>query len=363
MTTSHSNQPLDFAQINRVLITKLRYHGDVLLSSPVFQALKNHHAHIQIDALIYKDTLDMLSLHPAIENIFTIDKAWKNLKPWQQFYQEWRLLQQLSARRYDLIIHLTEHWRGFYLKHLLNIPYAVTAHYRRRENNRLWQRSFTHIYPVPPVRQKAASHIDALRFLGIPASAQEEQPSLFISQQDRQYVHQLLQKNGLSGKHYILTHPTSRFFYKCWPPKTMASFINQLTDRDHKIVVTAAPSPQEASYIKEMKKWLSKSVVDMSGQLTLKQLAAAIEQSQSFVGVDSAPMHIAAAVNTPIVALFGPTNTQVWGPNSNNCTIIQSNTATKPALKNRERSNDLDNCTLDIDVEAVVQATLNTIGQ
>ena len=66
-------------EIRRVLVIKLRHHGDVLVSSPVFSVLKAHAPQVEIDALIYADTAEMLTLHPAIANVHTIDRQWKKL--------------------------------------------------------------------------------------------------------------------------------------------------------------------------------------------------------------------------------------------------------------------------------------------
>lgn len=356
--TQAADQTLDFSTIHRVLVTKLRFHGDVLLSSPVFQALKHHHPHLKVDALIYAETHDMLSLHPAIDTIYTIDKRWKALGIRQHLSKERQLLGQLAARHYDMIIHLTEDWRGFYLKYLLNIPIAVTAQYTRRNNNWFWQRCFTHIYPVPKARHKASSHLDALRYLGIDASADEEQPSLTISDIDQHHAQQLRDKLGLRSKDYILIHPTSRFFYKCWPPQTMADLVRRLINHGHKVVVTAAPNQKEALYMQQLLKNTPESVVNLSGQVTLKQLAAMIQHCRCFVGVDSAPMHIAVAVNAPVVALFGPTNADVWGPTRAHSIVLKSNTCFKPGIVNGERPNELENCTLDISEEAVFNAVV-----
>src|SRR5258706_2454201 len=99
---------VDLASISRVLVIKLRHHGDVLLTSPIFSVLKRYAPHVEIDALVYGETREMLSLHPAIANVYTIDRAWKRDTPWTRLRHEWRLLRQLRARRYDLLIHLTE---------------------------------------------------------------------------------------------------------------------------------------------------------------------------------------------------------------------------------------------------------------
>src|SRR3990172_71975 len=116
---------IDLTALRRVLVIKLRNHGDVLLTSPVFTVLKNHAPHLEVDALVYQDTQEMLTLHPAINNVFRIDRRWKRLGPVQQLRHEWALLQTLRARSYDLLIHLTEHPRGAGLSRLLGARFSI----------------------------------------------------------------------------------------------------------------------------------------------------------------------------------------------------------------------------------------------
>src|SRR5688572_13344108 len=106
---------VDFTAVRRVLVTKLRHHGDVLLTSPVFSTLKAHAPHLELDALVYHETAPMLANHPAIDNIFTVDRQWKRQGVLAQGRDEWRLLSSLRERRYDLLVHLTEHPRGAWL--------------------------------------------------------------------------------------------------------------------------------------------------------------------------------------------------------------------------------------------------------
>ena len=110
---------IDLTAVRRVLLIKLRHHGDVLLSSPVLSALKTHAPHAEIDALVYHDTREMLSGHPALSQLHTIDRQWKKRGPLGQLRAEWQLLSALKARQYDLVITLTEHNRGAWLVRLL----------------------------------------------------------------------------------------------------------------------------------------------------------------------------------------------------------------------------------------------------
>ena len=103
---------VNVAALRRVLVVKLRHHGDVLLSSPVFQVLRNRAPEAEIDALVYRDTRDMLEGHPAISRIHTIDRGWKREGWVSQARHESGLVQQLRERKYQLVVHLTTHWRG-----------------------------------------------------------------------------------------------------------------------------------------------------------------------------------------------------------------------------------------------------------
>nr|MCU0805702.1 hypothetical protein [Burkholderiales bacterium] len=100
---------IDLATVRRVLVVKLRHHGDVLLSAPVFSVLKNHAPHVEIDALVYDDTRDMLSEHPAIAQVFTVRRRARDVSTLGEISDEWRLLRALRARHYDLLVSLGEH--------------------------------------------------------------------------------------------------------------------------------------------------------------------------------------------------------------------------------------------------------------
>src|SRR5678815_5671283 len=92
--------PIDAGLVRRALVTKLRHHGDVLLTSPVFTVLKRAAPTAEIDALVYRETAPMLAGHPAIAQVHTIDRGWKERGIAAQAQGEWTLLRELRARRY-----------------------------------------------------------------------------------------------------------------------------------------------------------------------------------------------------------------------------------------------------------------------
>lgn len=309
------NNVIDFKSIRRVLVIKLRHHGDVLLSSPVFSVLKNHAPHLEIDALVYRDTEDMLTLHPAIRQVYSIDRDWKKLDIFPRVTQEWRLISTLRSRHYDLVIHLTEHPRGAWLRFVTGARYGV-ARKLSDKKSRLWKYSFTHLYPwiVGNRRHTVELHLDALRRLGIQPDENEKRLILVPGETANARISTLLAQHGLHHKGFIHLHPASRWLFKCWQEQKVTRLIETLQARGHKVVVTAAPDAQEQAMVERILAPLATPPVNLAGQLNLKELAALSAQARCFVGVDSAPMHIAAAMQTPVVALFGPSGDKEWAP-------------------------------------------------
>src|SRR4051812_20152326 len=147
------------SECTRALVVKLRHHGDVLLAAPVLSVLKAHAPRLEVDVLLYDDTAPMLEGHPALAELHTIGRGWHKLGPWQQLRKELALLRSLRARRYDLLVHLTDHPRGAWLARLLRVRYSVAPIARGR--CAWWRKSFTHLYPLIRNRHQVEVHLDA----------------------------------------------------------------------------------------------------------------------------------------------------------------------------------------------------------
>lgn len=303
---------IPFAELRRVLVIKLRHHGDVLLASPMFSTLRRAAPACEVDALIYADTRPMLEGHPSIARIHCIDRAWKHQGMAARAHAEWNLLSVLRARRYDLIVHLTDHRRGAWLARLLRPRWSVAP----RQGNDFWRGSFTHFTPWTsnPRRHTVETNLDALRRLGLQPTDEDRHLVLVPGLKAEMRVEALMREHGLRTAGFVHFHPASRWLFKCWPADKVAMLADAVSTRGLPVVLTAAPDPKEAALIAEVKASAKGPLIDLSGQLSLKDLAALTARAKLFVGVDSAPMHIAAAMGTPTVALFGPSGDIEWGP-------------------------------------------------
>src|SRR5258705_399103 len=113
---------------------------------------------------------------------------------------------------------------------------------------------------------------------------------------------------------FIHVHPASRWRFKCWSTAKNAELIDRLAADGHQVVITAAPDPEEVAFVDEIRAHSRSTPLNLSGQLSIKELGALTARAKLFIGVDSMPMHLAAAMGVPTLALFGPSSETLWGP-------------------------------------------------
>ncbi len=295
----YGNYP-DLSNVKKILIVKLRHHGDVLLSSPIYTLLKKHLPQAEITAYIYGDTLPMLEGHPAIDHYILQKRGSKKLS------EEITRLRQIRKKGFDLAINLTEGDRGalalWASKASLRIgfdPGDSGFFGKKKIYTKLVKSS-----PYP--RHTVEQHLDILRCLGIFPTVEERNLGMHIPTSAYDVIPQ--------GE-YIVIHPASRWKFKCTASETFTEVIRKLVARGERVVITAAPDPAEIEMVDEILAPLDrKNIMNLSGQTDLKQLGALIEKAKALICVDSVPLHMASVFKTPVVVLFGPSCDQTWGP-------------------------------------------------
>jgi heptosyltransferase-3 len=313
MQQSPLRDAVPLGEIARALIIMLRHHGDVLLASPVAAALKLQAPRAEIDALVYDDTAAMLEGHPALAQVHGVGRRWKDEGAFARLASEASLLGSLRARRYDLLIHLTEQPRGAWLARALGARYSVAPAVPDR--GAFWKNSFTHLYPLARNgrRHKVEANLDALRRIGLQPGMEERRLQFVPGAAAEASVAKLLVAEAIGERNFIHVHPASRWSFKSWTPERNAELIDRLAGA-HRVVLTAAAAPAELSFVQSILSGTKSKPLNLAGKLSLKELGALTARARLFVGVDSMPMHLAAAMGTPAVALFGPSGEQEWRP-------------------------------------------------
>lgn len=346
--------PIGVDSLRRVLVVKLRHHGDVLLASPVFRVLAARAPEAEIDALVYSDTRDMLAGHPDISRIHEIDRAWKRQGLLVQARREADLLARLRERRYRLIVHLTDHWRGAWLAQLLRPRWSVAP----SRGGWPWRACFSHAFPLPKDRPRhtVEANLDALRRIGLYPAEAEKRLVMIPGPEAEAKVDALLAQHGLARGQFLHAHPTSRWLFKAWTDEANAALLRLLARDGHRLVVTAAPNAREQAIVGRILERAKVEVTDLSGQLTLREMAALTARARLFLGVDSAPMHIAAAMGTPVVALFGPSGEHEWGPWQVPHRVVASDHPCRPCGNDGCGGSKVSECLVTLPVERVHSA-------
>lgn len=299
----YGNYP-DLTKVKKILVVKMRHHGDVLLTSPVFSNLKTAIPSAQVDAFIYKDTLPMLEGHPAISQFFLYDRGWKKKSFFKKIQEEIKILYAIRKQKYDLVINLTEGDRGAIVAFVSGATIRVGFD---PENNGFKgkKKIYTHVVKnCSKPRHTVERQLDALRKIGIFPDQSQKDLTLHVPEEEFSLP-----------KNYVVIHPVSRWKFKCLPPKTIGALINSLHQQNFSVVLTASADPEELAMCDEILQHAPQVPVHhFGGKISLKQLASLIQQSSCLICVDSVPLHIASATKTPVVALFGPTSETNWGP-------------------------------------------------
>jgi len=293
----------------RILLIKFRHIGDVLLSTPLIKNLRIHFPDAQIDFALNEDTKEMISQNPDINEIFAYDrKRIKNEGILFRIIDEYKFIRKIIRKKYDLVMNLTEGDRGAIISKLSGAKIRLGIKSRN---------SLLKLFCPYRSSIKETAHIHAvdrdLEFLKlINLKPKEKKVKIYFNNQDYETVSDILKIEKITD--FVVIHPVSRWMFKCWDDQKFAEIIDYLQRKGLHVIVTASPEQKELDRVLKILSYCNMKPLNLSGQLTLKETAALISMSMLFIGVDTAPMHMAAALSIPVVALFGPTDPVIWGP-------------------------------------------------
>jgi len=311
------------AVLRRVLVIRLQNHGDVLLTTPIFSALKRHFPGVEVDALVFAETLPMLAANTDLAHVWALPRgqqAGRGLRRLRTFFS---LMLQIRRRRYDWVLHLNDQWSGACAAAVSGAPLRFGYEIEKRDYW-LWRKIFPERIVPTADGHMVEQNMRVLQALEVPIDAEDMRCTMAFSATDAELSRQKLVAAGVCGR-YVLIHPTSRWFFKCWEDERFAEVIAALAASGRQVVLTSAPDQREVDLVNGLLRRVNHPlVVSLAGQLTLPALAATIAGASLFIGVDSVPMHMAAALKVPIVALFGPSHVHIWRPWSQRAEVIHA---------------------------------------
>jgi heptosyltransferase-2 len=302
----------DFIQgIERILILRTDGIGDVLNSTPAISALREAYRDARISVLARHPGVEALLLNPHIDELLTYDAT-----------ARLRSVKKLRAGCYDMAIVLhNSSWCNL-MAYLSGAQYRVG---RRSERKRF---SFTLTHGVISRDPKGTKHeidrnMDVVSLVGAKDGTQE---LIFrLSVEERAWAKDFLHREDIYTP-LVGIHPGGSSFDKLWPAENFAYTANELAKRlEAKIMLFGGPG--EEALLHDVQRYMvnqrnTPEVTSVTG-LPLRQFAALLEKCSIFLCNDSGPMHIAAALKVPTVAIFGPTDHVRWGPRSEKAVIVR----------------------------------------
>lgn len=307
----------DLSKVQRILVIKLRHLGDVLLSSPVFSALKEAMPSAKIDALVYLQSKEMLEGHEAIDQIYCYDQSAKKGSFYQRLKEELSLLLKIRRQKYDLVFNLTEGDRGAFIGRISKARYRVGV---QRKKKGLFGKTYTHeVKQCGKERHVVEMDLDAVRCIGV--FPQKRELSFHIPQVTQEKISQFLKMNQIDE--FLLIHPAARWKFKCLPVEMVRKMIAFIENQGKKVIVTCSNDPIEKEMVAQIISGFNeKNVFSLSGTISLKELGSLMQYSKGLVCVDSVPLHMSSSLKVPVLVFFGPTSEVKWGPWKNEKAIV-----------------------------------------
>jgi heptosyltransferase-3 len=335
--------------MRNVLIIKLRYIGDVLLATPTVRAIKAARPDVRITMMVNRGTEDVLSGNQDIDEIVVLDKG--------SLAAQWRLIAGLRHRQFDTVIDLTDGDRSAFLSWVSGAPVRIGFNDEHRWRGRYYTQV---IQPMSGVRHRIDRDLEVLKPMSIQAVSKD--PQLWLTPEEEHSADQLLDQLGVQGSQpMVILQPGARYWFKAWPPDRYAELADRLRSQ-HGCQVLIGGSDQDIDLVQQIRQRAKSSLVIMAGRTTIKQFAAIVKKSALFVGNDSGAMHVATAVGTPVVALFGPSNPAEWGPRGGAAEVIYKGldcrTCFHPTCLRGEQ-----NCMQLITIDEVIMAAARLLGR
>ena len=359
---------------HRILLIKLSAVGDVVHTIPLLNKLRRRYPQARIDWLLTPAIAELVAHHPAVTDVVLFAR--------QHWGTRWRpggealagavrLAAALRAARYELVIDMHGQFRTALFTLATGAPVRIGFDRPRAEvwdaSNRkfpaearkhAWRGAregswlaYSHHIPVPTLDIHAVD-----RYLSIgPILGLDDDPADFsfpIPPAADARIAQLLRQHGVAGKGLLLISPGTNWQTKHWRSESFAEVARQLIRKGWSVALIGSGRDQEAC---RRIAAAAPGVVDLCGQTTLSELAALVHRSAGCVTNDSGPMHLAVALDRPVVSIFGPTDPLWIGPYRRPDAVLKAELPCAPCYLRELRRCPHDHaCMREVSAEAVI---------
>ncbi|ALA59918.1 glycosyltransferase family 9 protein [Nitrospira moscoviensis] len=328
--------------VQRILLIKPSSLGDIVHTMPVVAAVKQRWPAAHLTWLVKRRWAELVERIEGVDRVWPFDATLGGAL---------RVLPALRSERWDLVLDLQGLFRSAVIGRLSGG--GVRVGFANGREGSPW--FYTTRVPVPTSEMHAVDrYLLAAEAVGA-APLGEPRFRFKIDEQDQRVVRELLRSRGVQDQSWIAMHVSARWETKRWPLESFAAVADQLTKEGLGPLVVMG-GEGERSEVERLKRLVTSSVIDVAGAVPLGYLPAFLSKAAAMITNDSGPMHIAAAVGTPVVALFGPTSVRRTGPYGDQHTVLTHEISCRPCFSRICRNGEPLACLTQITPARVVDA-------
>jgi predicted lipopolysaccharide heptosyltransferase III len=297
--------------INKILIIRTAYVGDILMTLPILRPLKEKFPHARITFIASKDGAGLLRGNPYIDRILPFNPFWFYKASIKDYIS---LISKVRSEQFDLAIEA----RGD-IRELFFIVLFLRARLKLSYGFGGGAYLLTNVVPFTGMKHRIEYHLDLIRSLGCTTDAIDW--GIYLEDSERKKVKEILKANGIK-KPFISVHPGARLPLKRWSVEGYAG-LGDMIAKELGITLVMFGSEHERELVNRIVDKMRCKPIVLAGRLTLRELAGFFAESALLICNDSAPMHIAAAMKTPTIGIFGPSKSQETAPYGSNCRVVE----------------------------------------
>lgn len=344
----------------RILLVRLSAIGDVIHALPVAYAVRQKFPEAEINWLVEERVAELISLNPYIDKIIVMPrKEWKEIAKrnrWQALKALIGFLKGLQEYNFDLVLDL----HGFFKSAL---PVGMTkapARYGAADAGEGSTLFYNHKIKIPPeICHKVDRNLYlAEKVLGV--STEQVKFAIEPETREKEKVAELLAKYQLTAGKFIIINPYTTWETKNWHIEGYRELAERIKkELDYEVVFTGSPDDRKG--IDALLDTISVQAYNFAGLTTLGELTALYSKAELYIGGDTGPMHLAVAVDLPVVAIMGPTNPQIYGPYGDSNIVVRDNNLSCLNCWKRKCPNKQE-CMKNVTVEQVFTAVKKVLG-
>ena len=296
----------------RIIVTFLMHLGDLILTTPFLYVLRRAAPGAHITYLVDEKLADIVRHNPNIDEVWTIDKKGKD----NNIPSLLAMSSRISAGSFDVLINLHPNERCSFIDAFARVPLKLGA------SHFLFRTCFSPYIKLNRTIHAADMYLDVLAKIGV-KNLKNNGLEVFPGDEDKAFVAGFWRSEQVKSEDKLIGFNIgSAVITKRWAPERFAKVADTLAQEGYRTIFFGGT--MDADMVQEAAVLMQTKPIIATGKLKLGQLAAAMSRCSLIITNDSGPMHVAISQKVPIVAMYGPSHTDLYGPYTRKATVVRA---------------------------------------